>query len=59
MTKQSLRLWVSVALGLSFGGEITARNALARILQGGGFGDARVTPTGTIQTPFGPVNLER
>jgi LEA14-like dessication related protein len=44
---------------LELTGEITARNVLARILQGGGFGDAEVTPTGTIQTPFGPVTLKR
>ena len=44
---------------LKLSGEITARSALARILQGGGFSDARVTPTGTIETPYGPVKLER
>lgn len=44
---------------LKLSGEITARSALARILQGGGVGDAKVTPTGTIETPFGPVKLER
>lgn len=44
---------------LKLNGEITARSALARILQGGGFGDAKVTPTGTVETPFGPVKLSR
>jgi LEA14-like dessication related protein len=44
---------------LRLSGEITARAALTRILQGGGFSDARLTPTGTIQTPFGPVDLGR
>ncbi len=44
---------------LELSGEVTARDALARILQGGGFSDAKVRPTGTIDTPYGPVRLER
>ena len=44
---------------LELSGEITVRSALTRILQGTGLGDARLTPTGTIETPFGPVHLER
>ncbi len=44
---------------LRLNGDITARSALARILQGGDFGDARVAPIGKIETPVGPVSVER
>jgi LEA14-like dessication related protein len=42
---------------LQLTGTVTARSALLRILQGGSFTDAQVAPTGTLQTPFGPVSL--
>ncbi len=42
-------------LGLT--GEITARSALARLLQKQGLGQPRVSPRGAIETPYGPVEL--
>ena len=42
---------------LRLSGEVTGRSVLARVLQGGGWRDARIAPTGTVETPFGPVRL--
>jgi LEA14-like dessication related protein len=44
---------------LQLNGEITARSLLTRILQGGGFSNAKVSANGTLETPFGPEKLER
>ncbi len=44
--------------GIRLTGEITAQDALRKLL-GGGLGRARLKPTGSIGTPFGPLRLGR
>lgn len=44
---------------LSLKGEISAANALFSLLRTGSVGAASILPTGSIETPYGPVKLQR
>jgi LEA14-like dessication related protein len=42
---------------VSVTGEITARSALLQLARGAPLGEARLLPTGSFRTPYGPVEL--
>jgi len=44
---------------LKLTGKLSAADALLKLSRGGSLGVPALTPTGTIQTPFGPVDLQR
>ncbi len=42
---------------LSLSGKTSAASALLNLIKGGGPGMAKILPTGSIQTPYGPVKF--
>jgi LEA14-like dessication related protein len=44
---------------LTLSGELTAADALMKLVRGGGLGPAKLAATGAVQTPFGAVDLLR
>ena len=44
--------------GLKLTGKLSAASALFKLIRGGDIGVPTLTPTGTIQTPFGPARLQ-
>ena len=44
---------------LSLTGELSAASAIISIIKGGSIGGAKIFPAGSIQTPYGPVKLQR
>jgi LEA14-like dessication related protein len=44
---------------LSLSGEISAASAIVKMIRGGNLGGANILPSGSIQTPYGPVKLQR
>ena len=45
--------------GLTLSGDLTAADALLKLVRGGKLGPAKLGATGAIQTPFGTVDLSR
>jgi len=44
---------------LSLRGELSAASAIVNMIKGGSIGGAKILPSGSIQTPYGPVKLQR
>lgn len=44
---------------MSFGGQVSAWDAARGVLSGGKLGEIKIMPRGEIQTPYGPVKLDR
>jgi LEA14-like dessication related protein len=43
---------------LTLDGEVSAASSLLRLIRGGRLGDAKIAPSGSIQTPYGPVKFK-
>ena len=44
---------------LSLTGELSPASAIVNLIRGGSAGGAKILPSGSIQTPYGPVKLQR